>query len=449
MRLIVGISGIRGQIGQTLFPATAVDAGAAWASHLGGGAVVIGRDSRPSGAMLVDAAAAGLAACGCDVIDLGVVSTPGVSMMIRQLGAAGGMVVTASHNPAGWNGIKMLTAEGWAPPPEPAAQVIERFQGRRFEFAPDEQIGSRSANDQTHEQHVAAVLARLDVAAIRRRRIKVVLDSVNGAGGIGGRMLLERLGCEVVHINAEPTGRFAHPPEPIAEHLDQLLDAVRQHGAAVGFAQDPDADRLVVADEAGRFLGEEYTLALVVKHVLGRQAEPVACNLSTSRMIDDVAAAAGVAVHRTPVGEANVAKAMIDHHCVIGGEGNGGVIDPEVVPVRDSFTGMGYLLEMLAADGRPISAIAAGVPRYAMNKQKVACAPDRIAAALEAVKRAFADAPLNDADGVRIDWPEGWVHVRPSNTEPIMRIIAEARDAPAAEALIAKVREVVDAVMGQ
>ncbi|MBN2563438.1 MAG: phosphoglucosamine mutase [Phycisphaerae bacterium] len=445
MTLMMTVSGVRGIVGQTMTPTLAAELGAAFGSHLGGGTVVVGRDSRPSGPMVHSALAAGLLATGCNVVDLGIVSTPGVAVMIRHREAAGGVVITASHNPAEWNGIKFLTAQSFAPPPEEAAKILGRYQDKSFVLVDVHHVGRVERDDSTHERHVARVMSVLDVKAIHNKRFTVVLDSVNGAGGLGGHLLLEKLGCQVIHINAEPTGRFAHAPEPIRENLTGLCDAVRQHHANLGFAQDPDADRLAIVDDLGRYIGEEYTVALAAKFMFARRHGPAAVNLSTSRMIDDLAAQAGgdCVVHRTPVGEANVARAVLEYGCVIGGEGNGGVIDPRISAVRDSLVGMGFVLNLLADDGRPLFALVDEVPGYVMLKRKFQLDRDKIDAWLRRVPEVVGDGRLNDADGLRIDWPDGWVHLRPSNTEPIARVIAEAADSATAQALVKRVTDLL------
>jgi len=435
------VSGVRGIIGQTMTPTLAAELGAAFGSHIGGGTIAVGRDSRPSGAMVRSALAGGLLATGCNVIDLGIVSTPGVAVMILERGDAGGVVITASHNPMNWNGIKFLTSEGFAPPPDIADKILARYRDKSFTLADVDHVGHILRDDSTHERHVARVLDVLDVEAIREKNLKVVLDSVNGAGGRGGHMLLDRLGCHVSHVNAEPTGLFAHPPEPTEENLTDLCDAVRKHDADIGFAQDPDADRLAVVDNHGRYIGEEYTVALAARFMFARKPGAAAVNLSTSRMIDDVAAqvAGGCVVHRTPVGEANVARAVLEHGCVMGGEGNGGIIDPRVSTVRDSFVGIGLILNLLADEDRPLSAVVDEMPHYVMLKKKFELDRDKIDAWLRRVPEVVGDGRLNDMDGMRIDWPDGWVHLRPSNTEPIARVIAEAPDSATAESLVKRV----------
>ena len=444
----MSVSGIRGIIGETLTPQLAVDLGCTFAAQVQGGRVVLARDSRPSGPMVHSAVLSGLLAGGCEVIDLGIVSTPGAGLMVNALHADGGIVITASHNPAIWNGIKFLTRDGTAPPAAEARRILDAYQARAFRLVPVDRLRGVARDDSTHRRHVDKVLEIVQAEAIRQRRFRVVLDSVCGAGGPAGRLLLEALGCQLTHVAAEPTGHFPHPPEPLPENLTGLSAAVLQAQAAIGFAQDPDADRLAIVDETGTYIGEECSLALAARHVFATHPGPVAANLSTSRMIDDLArqAGAGCVVHRSAVGEANVVEAMKAHRCVLGGEGNGGVIDPRVVYIRDSLVGMALALQVLTDDGRPLSRIVADLPRYHMVKQKFPCAPQRVQAVLTTLKSTFARERLNDADGVRIDWPEGWVHVRGSNTEPIMRVIAEAGSPGAADELVSRVRTLIDRV---
>jgi phosphomannomutase len=469
-RLMVSVSGVRGTIGSTLTPQIACDFGCAFAAMLGAGKkVVIGRDTRPSGPMLRNAVAAGLLAGGIDVIDLGVATTPGTALMTGQLKADGGVVITASHNPQPYNGIKFLQPIGTGLTAATAARLKDLYDRRSFALADADHQGSESRNTRTHAQHVDAVTARVDPLAIAAKRFKVVLDSINGAGCVVTPMLLGQLGCTCAHLNGEATGRFAHAPEPVAENLAGLCQAVTRHKAMIGFAQDPDADRLALVDEFGVFIGEEYTLALAAAYVLTRRKGKLATNLVTSRMIDDIAAAAGVTVVRAPTGEANVVEAMLREGCILGGEGGGGVIEPKVVPVRDSLVGIAYVLQYMTDTGLRLSQLVAQLPRYTMIKTKMPLpagangpgARDSVAAGadgplaatqaiLAATRKAFAaeiGATFNDADGLRIDLPAGWVCVRASNTEPILRIIAEAKDAPTAQALVDKVRRVVDGVV--
>ncbi len=463
--LMLSVSGLRGLIGQSLTPPVAAKFGAAFGSWLaalkraGGNAaaphVVLGRDSRPSGQMIECAAVSGLLAVGCRVTTLGIVTTPTTAIMTEHLAADGGMVITASHNPIIWNGIKCLRHDGVAPPPEEANEIIRRFKSDDVQYVPVEALGKLAHDAAANRVHLDRVLPQVDVAAIRKAKLKCVVDSVCGAGGAAAAMLLRELGVELVHLYSEPTGLFPHTPEPLRENLTELAAAVKQHGAHVGFAQDPDADRLALVDERGEYIGEEYTLALTVEHVLARDkarrhegtrarsgtgAHCVAANLSTSRMLDDIAAKHGAIVHRTAVGEANVAAAMRKHGAIIGGEGNGGVILPPVTFVRDSITGMALILELLATRGQPLGAIVSEIPRYAIVKDKVAFDAAVASRLVPVLKEKFASQKIDLQDGVRIDWPDRWVHVRPSNTEPIMRLIAEAPRDEDAKAIIAQVR---------
>jgi phosphomannomutase len=453
---MLSVSGARGIVGRTMTPEVAAAFAAAFGSHVrarvaGSGAarrprVVLGRDGRISGEPLALAAAGGLLAVGCDVTDIGVAMTPTVGVMIGALGADGGMAVTASHNPIEWNGLKCLDGSGLAPPPEEAREIVRRFTERRVEWAPPLGTGRMDRTDAAARTHVERVLAQVDVAAIRARGFAVVLDSVNASGCVPGRMLLEALGCRVTHLFGECTGVFGHTPEPLEANLVELAAGVaRTPGAVAGFAQDPDADRLALVDERGRYVGEEYTLVLAALRMLQRTGGgTMAANLSTSRMVDDVAARfPGSRVVRTAVGEANVVEALRREAGILGGEGNGGVILPPVCWVRDSLSAMALVLELLAHERRPLSAIVADLPRYAMVKHKLDLeAVGGMAAvgpALERVQAAYrgrTGARISAVDGVRVDLPEGWMHVRASNTEPILRIIAEGATPEAAEALV-------------
>jgi phosphomannomutase len=439
MALMVGVSGIRGIVGETLTPQVVLEFAQAYGTFLDGGRVALGRDTRPSGEMFAAAAAAGLIAAGCAVTQLGVVMTPTIARAVCDGGYDGGVMITASHNPGTWNGLKFLDARGLAPTSEQAQAIAGIREQGRLRHQTDS-FRPLASDERAGERHVRAVLDAVEVELRPIRGLRLVLDSVNGAGCRHSPTLLSELGCNVTHLNGEPTGHFAHTPEPIAENLTQLCAAMRATGAALGFAQDPDADRLAIVDEHGVYIGEEYTLALATESVLSRRPGPVAANLSTSRLVDAIAGRHGVAIIRTPVGETNVARGMLDHQCVVGGEGNGGVIDPRIVLVRDSLSAMSLVLQLMAATGKPISELVAQLPRYVMIKQKFACPRERIEAATQAVADAFPGETVNRADGTRVDFEHGWVHVRASNTEPIVRIIAEAEDAGSVTALIERAR---------
>lgn len=456
---MIGVSGMRGTVGGTLTPIVInqmASAFAAWLKHSQSPAdgktfrVVFGRDSRPSGYWVRDAAVAALVASGIEVIDLDIVTTPGVAMMVKHLGADAALIATASHNPIQWNGLKFLNRDAVALPPADAEQIKQAYQEQRTSYERVEHLVAPRRNSETHALHIKRVLDHVDVLGISTKRYKVVLDSVNGAGCVATATLLNKLGCQLIHLNATPNGQFPHEPEPTEKNLTALADEVRRQKAAVGFAQDPDADRLAIVDETGRYIGEEYSLALAAKLILAKKPGGVAAaNLSTSRMIDDLAAQSGGRVVRTAVGEANVVQAMLQQHAVIGGEGNGGVIDLRIVPGRDSLVGMAYVLQLMAATGKPLSQLVEEIPRYEIVKTKFECRREEANRAVEALKRHFISERIDTQDGIRIDWPDAWVHARPSNTEPIMRIIAEAPTRDAAQQRIQQVQAVVDQALGR
>ena len=451
--LMLGISGMRGLVGQSLKPELVCRYAAAFGHWLktargtDAPTVVLGRDSRPSGAMYENAVAAGLTSVGCRVIRVGILSTPGVAIMADHRGADGGVVITASHNPKPWNGVKLLRHDGVAPPPDEARAIIKLFADDAARHAGVDALLPEEADDTGGRVHVDRVAAVVDVDAIRAAKLKVVVDSVHGAGGAEAALLLDRLGVEAVHLYAEPTGHFPHVPEPLRENLTELCAAVKQHGAHAGFAQDPDADRLAVVDGDGTYIGEEYTLVLCAMAQLGA-GDTTAANLSTSRMIDDVAAAAGATVFRTPVGEANVAAAMREHGATVGGEGGGGIIYRPISQVRDSIVGMALVCELLAKRGQPLAQVVAETPSYAMVKDKIAITPGSAGPTLAWAAKHYADQKVDQQDGVRVDWPDRWVHVRPSNTEPILRIIAEAATEADARALVDEVRKGIASLGG-
>jgi phosphomannomutase len=382
-------------------------------------------------------------------------------MMVKHTGADAALIATASHNPIQWNGLKFLNREGIALPPGDAEQLKRRYESEAHEFVRVEQLVAPVRNSETHALHVKRVLDHVDVLGISTKRFKVVLDSVNGAGCVATATLLNKLGCQLVHLNNTPDGKFPHEPEPIEQNLTQLANEVRRQKASVGFAQDPDADRLAIVDETGKYIGEEYTLALCAKWILSKRPGIAVTNLSTSRMLDDIAASAQLIapggspglgtsrVIRTPVGEANVIQTMLRERAVIGGEGNGGVIDPRIVGGRDSLVGIAYVLQLMAATGKSISQLVADIPRYEIVKTKFECRREDANRAVEALRNEFASETIDVQDGIRIDWAQqrAWLHARPSNTEPIMRIIAEAPDRATAEQRVAQVQAVVDRVL--
>jgi phosphomannomutase len=365
-------------------------------------------------------------------------------MMVKHLNADAGVVITASHNPIEWNGLKFLDRNAVAPPPEDAKRIRQLYDDNCAGYVRVEKLVQPKRDSSTHALHVKRVLDYVDINGISGKRYKVVLDSVNGAGCIATATMLSKLGCQLIHINNTPDGQFPHEPEPTEKNLTGLAGEVKRQRAAVGFAQDPDADRLAIIDENGRYIGEEYSLALCAKWLLSKRPGVAVTNLSTSRMLDDVASANGSRVVRTPVGEANVIDAMISEKAIVGGEGNGGVIDPRIVAGRDSLVGMAYVLQLMAATGKSISQLVAEIPRYEIVKTKFPCKREDAERAVTALKKEFANERIDTQDGVRIDWPGAWVHARPSNTEPIMRIIAEAPDRKTADEYVARVQKIVN-----
>ncbi len=454
-QLIISVSGMRGIVGENLTDSVATDYGRAFGTFLKEScteqkrklSVSIGRDSRLSGKQLLSAVAEGLCSVGIDVIDLGIVTTPSVGIMLRELGCVGGVVITASHNPGQYNGIKLLLGNGVAPPSNAAKQIRQYYFDKHFGVDSSD-CGKITFSEQTDITHINKVLAIIDRGTIAANKFKVILDSVNGAGGRITKILLAELGCEVVAINDEPTGLFAHAPEPIAENLKGLCEIVTTEGADIGFAQDPDADRLAIVDENGTYIGEEYSLALSAKYIFSKKTGKAATNLSTSRMIDDVAEKAGGRVIRTAVGEAHVAAAMFEHDCIIGGEGNGGVIDLRVGPIRDSLVGIALVLQLMAETGKTISQLVDEIGGYYMKKDKFTADTLQAQQIFNLAKKAFDDANLDTTDGYRFDFDGGWLHLRASNTEPVIRIIVEAIDQRIAKQYIDTVLKIRREVLG-
>ncbi len=450
--LMIGVSGLRGTVGGTLTPVTIMRMAAAFGNFLKQSSpvngqrhrVVFGRDSRPSGTWVRDAAVSALTASGIEVIDLDIVTTPGVAMMVQYLKTDAGMIATASHNPIEWNGLKFLNQNAVALPAGDAARLKNLYDEGATSYVRVQDLSAAIKNSETHALHVKRVLDRVDVLGISTKRYKVVLDSVNGAGCVSAATMLNKLGCQLIHLNNTPNGQFPHEPEPTKANLTQLAEEVKRQKAHAGFAQDPDADRLAIVDENGGYIGEEYSLALCAQFILSKKPGPTVTNLSTSRMLDDIAARTGSRVVRTPVGEANVVDIMLKEGASIGGEGNGGVIAPGIVPGRDSMVGMAYVLGLMAATGKTVSQLVAEIPRYEIVKTKFECRREDADRAVAALKQHFMTEKVDTQDGIRIDWPNAWVHARPSNTEPIMRIIAEAPDRTTAEERVNQVQAIVD-----
>lgn len=444
---ILSISGLRGIIGDGLEPGFLVDFASAFGTMLNGGTVVLARDGRSTGHMVRHAVLSGLLATGCRVLDADIASTPTCGVLVQALGADGGLQITASHNPIEWNGLKPFSSVGSVFDQALGQQLLETLTDRRFRFADGRNLGTVEPVPDVHGPHLRRVLPLVDVAMIRPRNFSVVLDCNHGSGGLLGPRLLEELGCTVHVLGGRPDGQFEHTPEPLEQNLIELCAEVKRRGADVGFAQDPDADRLAIVDENGRYIGEELTLALCVDQILPRTPGPVVVNGSTSRVTADLAKKYGCPFHRSHVGEANVVAKMKSVSAVVGGEGNGGLIDPNVGYVRDSFASMAYVLDGLTSRKCALSQWVSELPKYTIVKDKITADKDRVPAACSALKTYFSDAVPEEGDGLRLDWPDRWVQVRGSNTEPILRVISEAPDADRARRLCVEAMQIVRSVV--
>jgi len=445
--LMVGVSGVRGIVGKDLTEdvvtryATAFGLWARERKPL----VVVGRDARKSGPAFETAVVAGLASVGCDVVKVGLAPTPTIQLAVEHHRAGGGIAITASHNPIEWNALKFIGPDGVFLDGADGTRVqklaVEGVEGRG-------RAGKVETDNGAVARHLDRVLRLpgLAVAEIRAKQVRVALDAVRGAGGPIMRALLERLGCDVAGIHLETDGEFPRAPEPVPENLGELAGLVRRSGADLGFAVDPDGDRLAIVDERGEPIGEDYTLAFAVRAVLGGELgtgngnRVVVCNLSTSLVVEDAARECGAEVVRTPVGEAHVARAILRLAAVIGGEGNGGVIYPALHVGRDAPVAAALALEWLARTGRPVSALVAAASRYTIVKAKVPRGP-ALEPVYAALRRRYADATADAQDGLRLAWGDRWLHVRPSNTEPIIRLIAEAPTRADAERLVDEARQ--------
>jgi phosphomannomutase len=445
--LMTGVSGVRGIVGRDLTPAVVtryVTAFARIARESGKRAVVLARDARTSGPMFAAAAQAALQSAGLDVIDCGLIATPTAQLAVEHHGAAGGIIITASHNPIEWNALKFVGSDGLFLSAESAARLLQLAQGDGGPLAGWDAVGAVRPDPAAAARHLEAVLglAVVDVERIRRRAFTVALDCVRGAGGTIMPALLERLGCRVVGLDLEPDGCFPRPPEPVPAHLAGLGTLVRHARADLGLAVDPDVDRLALVDAAGDAIGEDYTLAFAVRAVLARQPGPVVVNLSTSLVVDDAARAFGVEVTRAPVGEAHVARAMRTAGAVVGGEGNGGVILPALHYGRDAPVAAALVLTLLAETGHTVRELVAAQPRYVIVKEKAPRGGD-LSGTYAALKETFTGGRFDDQDGLRVAFGDRWLHVRPSGTEPIVRLIAEAPTADDARRLVRRAMDLL------
>lgn len=443
MALMISVSGIRGIFGTHLTPENLVTFTAAYGTWLGGGKVVVGRDSRVTGQICEDIVCATLQSTGCDVIKVGIAATPTVAMGVLRHQAAGGIILTASHNPAQWNALKLLNDKSEFLDAEQGKEVLEIAEKGTFTYQLYDSIGSISTDDTINEYHIDEILKLpyIDVDLIRKQGFTVSVDAVNGAASQSLPALLEILGAKVHRIHCTPNGIFPHNPEPLPEHLTEICEFVKSNSCDLGIVTDPDGDRLALVDENGRLFGEEYTQVMAFDLLLSKKSGDIATNLSSSRASDDIAKKYSRVCHRSAVGEINVVKVMQEKNAIIGGEGNGGVINPDLHPGRDALVGTAMALQLLAEKKQKASDYRDTLPHYEMSKQKLELASLGVDAdeLLDKVASAFKDFKPNRIDGVKIDFDEGWVHFRKSNTEPIVRVYSEADSKEKAEELAGKV----------
>ena len=443
--LMEGVAGVRGIVGEGLTPDVACKYAAAYGTMLGGGEVVVGMDGRPTGPMLFDAVAAGLRSVGCSVLDIGIALTPTIQIIIDRRGSQGGIAITASHNPQMWNALKFFSTSSLFLDEKEGAVLKEILKNNDIKYASWDRLGGKSAFHEALDIHIKAVLdiPYLNLSAIRRRGFTVAVDCVNGAGSRIMPELLRELGCTVVKINCEPTGIFPREAEPLPENLTELCNLVKESKADLGVALDPDGDRLALVDENGLPIGEEYSLALAVAFVLPHKKGPVVTNVSTTRALDDIAARYDVPVFRTKVGEVHVAKRMAAEGAVVGGEGNGGVILPEVHLGRDAPVGVALVLQFLTEEEKSLSEIVARLPQYHIVKDKISIEGlDRVALFQSLQQQIQAD-KVDTTDGLKFIFPDSWVQIRASNTEPIIRIFAEHKSKLSAEEICRGVKEII------
>ncbi|MCM1483437.1 MAG: phosphoglucosamine mutase [Muribaculaceae bacterium] len=457
MTLIKSISGIRGTIGGApgdgLSPLDIVKFTAAYATFIrkerpdGKGVIVVGRDARLSGEMVSGIVVSTLCAMGYDVVNIGLASTPTTEIAVTGEGADGGIIITASHNPTQWNALKLLNSCGEFLNDAQGKEVLRIADEEAYSFVPVEQMGHEYSNQTYTRRHIEQVLALdlVDADAIAAADFTVAVDAVNSVGGVVIPQLLRALGVKnVIELNCEPNGKFAHTPEPIPENLTQISDLMRTSRADVGFVVDPDVDRLAIVMENGEMFVEEYTLVAVADYILSKTPGATVSNLSSSRALADVTRAHGCEYSASAVGEVNVTTKMKQTGAVIGGEGNGGVIYPAAHYGRDALVGVALFLTLLAKSGKTVSELKAGYPPYAIAKNKVQLTPDiDVDAILAEVKKQYASEKITDIDGVKIDFADCWVHLRKSNTEPIIRIYSEAHTMAEAEALGQKIKDVI------
>ena len=448
--LMISISGIRGIVGDGLTPQTVLNFAMGLGSYLGGGKVIIGRDSRVTGPMVQHAVISGLLATGCDVVDIGVCPTPTVQMTVEKLKARGGIAITASHNPIEWNALKLIDSSGMFLDETQGKEVLKNVEKNDYRNVTWDQVGKLEKYEKAIDDHIKAILKLklIDIDEIAKRKFKVVVDCVNGAGGTILPSLLKQLGCETTFINEEPTGLFPRSPEPLPENITELCEKVKSEKADIGFAVDPDVDRLAIVSDEGKPFGEEYTLVSAVNFVLSKKNGPIVVNASVTQAIDDVAAKFNTKVFRTKVGEIFVAQKMKKEKAAIGGEGNGGVLLPELHLGRDAPLAIALTLQQLASSGMSSTELHQSLPQYFQGKNRIEIKDLDVNSVLDAILKKYKKENIDKTDGIKILWKDRWVHIRPSNTEPIIRIYSEAKSSEEAEALgfkfIQAIQEIIE-----
>jgi phosphomannomutase len=426
-KLMVSVSGIRGIFGDTFTPEVAYQYASHYGMFCGKGKIVVGRDSRTTGETIYHAIVSGLLSVGCSVVNVGIASTPTILLAVEESNAVGGIAITASHNPAEWNALKIVGKNGLFLYPEVAQNFLSSIDAP-IQYAKWNDIGKVEDDYEAGVRHIQKVLSipYLNLDEIRKRKFKVVLDSVNGAGGVISPTLLLELGCNVIEINSEPNGHFAHIPEPLNQNLKQLEEAVKKHNADIGFATDPDVDRLAIVSEMGNCIGEEMTVLLAEEFVLRKKKGDIVVNLSSSMASEDIAAKYGCKVQRTKVGEINVGKKMQEISSPVGGEGNGGVICPEVHYTRDALAGMALVLGLMAEEKKPLSSIVDAIPHYYFAKDKIIIPHEKLDSIMLKAASLFPDLEQDTQDGLKIIGNKFWIHIRKSGTEPIIRVYVES-----------------------
>jgi len=438
--LVRSVSGIRGIWSESLFPTTVVKYAAGFGTYVKGGKIILGRDTRLTGDALRYVCIAGLLSVGCEIIDIGICPTPTCQLNVKELKADGGVIITASHNPGQWNGLKFVNAAGEFLDQENHDELIDIIDHNKTSYCSFSQIKTfhenKNLNEQAIKNHINKICNYIDVDVIRGKGFKVVVDACNGAGSTLIIPLLQELGCQIIKLNCEENGIFPRQPEPTAGNLTELCAFVKKEKTDIGFAVDPDADRLSIISERGEALGEEMTLPLVAQHVLKKKGGVTVTNLSTSMAIDYVAKQLNTKVIRTKIGEAHVVSAMKKHQCYVGGEGNGGVIVPEIQYARDSGVGIGIILDMLANTGKTLSYLASQIPNYYLVKKKINYPSNYVPIIIEHFQKKYSDVEIDRTDGIKMIWNDLWLHIRKSGTEDILRILAEATTLEKAELMV-------------